>query len=143
MLREDPTHRFKRTLRVEALERRCMLSLSPLPTAPVVAVPIAVWPAALVGAATPAVTVAKPKCCCHHDAAPVISDFTVVQKGGVMTLSGTVSDADGPVAGLKVHIGGVLAKYHLTATVNEDGTFSVCQTIPRERHRRYGDGRDA
>ena len=131
MLRAHPSHRSplsRRTLRVESLERRCLLSNSPLVAVPVLAGPIAASPAALVAAAVPKGHIALPQC--HRDVPPpVISNFTFVDKNGFLMFTGTVSDANYPVAGLKVQIDGV--KVHLTATVNADGTFSVEKKIPK------------
>ena len=134
MLRAPLTHRplrSKRTLRVEALERRCMLSVAAVPAAPVVTVPLAAAPAALVGTNTPAAAVAPITTCCHTASPPVISNFTIVQNDGVMVLKGKVADKDYAVKGLKVDFGGILAKYHLTATVLADGTFSASMKIPK------------
>ena len=43
---------------------------------------------------------------------------------------GTVTDNGSPVAGLTVQFGGVLAKYHLTATVQQNGTYEVTEILP-------------
>jgi autotransporter-associated beta strand protein len=58
--------------------------------------------------------------------APVISNFYCINDfSDFWTLTGTVTDNDDPVEGDIVTIGGVLASYHLTATVGADGVFSV------------------
>jgi hypothetical protein len=111
---------------VEELERRCLLSLPAVPAFHLFTVPIGPLPAAHVGAtvqpaAFPLPIAPKP---------PQISAFGIVDDYGVLMIKGTVTDGGTPVEGLKVAIGGVLAKYHLTATVLEDGTFSVGMKIP-------------
>ena len=58
--------------------------------------------------------------------APVISDFGATQgMGDIWTFSGSVTDVDDPVEGMIVNLGGVLAGYSVTATVQADGTFSL------------------
>ncbi len=58
--------------------------------------------------------------------APFISDFYCANEyGDIWTISGTATDYDDSVVGNVVTFGGVLASYNLTATVNEDGMFSI------------------
>jgi hypothetical protein len=65
-----------------------------------------------------------------NDLAPVLSDFQAVNLASdLWTFSGKVSDADDGVAGRKVVLGGDLARYHLTATVRKDGTFSLTKHL--------------
>ena len=56
-----------------------------------------------------------------HDANPVLN---------VWDFEGTVTDKGHPVAGATVQFGGVLAKYHLTATVQTNGTYDVTEVLP-------------
>jgi len=66
----------------------------------------------------------------HVNAAPVISDFGYVKDmGAFYTFSGRVTDADGPVEGLTITLGGVLADFNLTAIVQADGTFSITREL--------------
>jgi hypothetical protein len=61
----------------------------------------------------------------HVSAAPVITDFYCIKEvGDYWTLTGIVSDADDPVQGDVITFGGVLADYHFSTTVREDGVFS-------------------
>jgi hypothetical protein len=56
--------------------------------------------------------------------APVITDFYCINTiGDYWNFTGVVTDADDPVVGDVVTFGGVLASYHLTATVRDDGVF--------------------
>jgi hypothetical protein len=58
--------------------------------------------------------------------APRITNFTCTPEiGDYWTISGNVTDINGPVQGMVIHFGGVLANYGYSATVNGDGTFSV------------------
>jgi hypothetical protein len=60
----------------------------------------------------------------HRSAAPLINEFYCIREGGNQwTISGTVTDSDDSVEGYTVKFGGVLASYHLTATVAADGVF--------------------
>ncbi len=62
----------------------------------------------------------------HVSDAPMIDDFVCIQgPGDFWTLTGTISDYDDPVEGDTITFGGVLANYHLTATVDEEGVFDV------------------
>ncbi|MCE5268291.1 MAG: dockerin type I domain-containing protein [Planctomycetaceae bacterium] len=62
----------------------------------------------------------------HVSAAPVITDFTCINEiGDFWTLTGSVTDSDDPVAGDIVRFGGVFASFNVTATVGQDGVFSV------------------
>ncbi|MEN6451710.1 MAG: hypothetical protein ABFC96_14555 [Thermoguttaceae bacterium] len=62
----------------------------------------------------------------HVSTAPVITDFYCINDtGDYWTLTGVVTDADDPVAGDIIKFGGVLAGFNLTATVDENGVFSV------------------
>ena len=62
--------------------------------------------------------------------APVISNFVVWDEGDdVWTIEGRVTDVDDDVEGMVVTLGGVLAEYNLTATVQADGTFSVTKIL--------------
>ena len=61
----------------------------------------------------------------------MITSFTVIDNDGTWILKGTVTDGGDSVAGLKVHFGGILAKYDLTATVLANGTFSESKKIPK------------
>jgi hypothetical protein len=66
----------------------------------------------------------------HVRTAPVISNFYCINDiGDYWTLTGVVTDADDPVQGDVVTFGGVLASYNLTATVGQDGTFSVTSEL--------------
>jgi autotransporter-associated beta strand protein len=57
---------------------------------------------------------------------PVISGFGCANDFADMwTLSGTVTDANDPVAGDVIRFGGVLTGFHLTTTVKADGTFEL------------------
>ena len=47
----------------------------------------------------------------------------------VWTFEGTVTDNGNSVAGLKVNFGGVLARYHLTATVEANGTYDCTEEL--------------
>ena len=91
-----------RVLRVEYLETRAMFSGSPVVGAP----PI------IAAAPPPAITLG---------AINAISDL--------WNLEGTVTDNGKPVAGLRVDFGGVLSRYHLTATVEANGTYSVIEEL--------------
>ena len=67
---------------------------------------------------------------CAHSP-PLITDFGVAQgMGDLWTLSGTVSDADAPVTGLTIIFGGAFASYHVSATAESDGTFSLTDEFP-------------
>ena len=58
--------------------------------------------------------------------APVISGFHAVGESGALWIfEGTVTDVDDPVEGMVVNLGGVLASFNVTATVQADGTFSL------------------
>jgi hypothetical protein len=60
----------------------------------------------------------------HRSAAPYISNFYCInESGNSWTISGNVADSDDSVVGDVVTFGGVLANYHLTATVASDGSF--------------------
>jgi len=62
--------------------------------------------------------------------APVISNFVVWGEGCDMwTIEGVVTDVDDDVEGMIVTLGGILASYNLTATVQADGTFSVTERL--------------
>jgi hypothetical protein len=57
---------------------------------------------------------------------PVISNFNCANTiSYCWTLSGTVTDANDPVAGDVVTFGGVFASYNLTTTVESNGSFSL------------------
>ncbi|MBN2291190.1 MAG: hypothetical protein JXM70_02120 [Pirellulales bacterium] len=61
---------------------------------------------------------------------PVISNFSGSDQGeDRWTFSGTVSDVDDVIEGMVVTLGGILASYNITATVQSDGTFSVTDTF--------------
>jgi hypothetical protein len=61
---------------------------------------------------------------------PAISNFYCINEiSDIWTLTGTVTDSDDRVQGDIVTFGGVLASYHLTATVGADGVFSVTAEI--------------
>jgi len=63
--------------------------------------------------------------------APVISNFAGTEgPGDFWTFSGVVTDVDHNVAGMIVTFGGVLADYHVTATVQANGTFSLTDEFP-------------
>ena len=63
--------------------------------------------------------------------APFISNFYVISEGfDYYTLTGCVGDDDDDVEGFIVTFGGVLASYHLTATVEEDGVFAITVELP-------------
>jgi hypothetical protein len=65
------------------------------------------------------------------DTPPIISNFRASQPiGPFWIFSGKVTAGDNPVAGRIVTFGGVLAKYHITATVKANGTFSVTEYLP-------------
>ena len=64
-----------------------------------------------------------------HDPPPVITLHAANTITDVWDFEGTVTDNGDPVAGLKVCFGGVLAKYHLTATVEENGTYDVTREL--------------
>ena len=63
------------------------------------------------------------------DPPPVITLGAANTISDIWDLEGTVTDNGKPVAGLKVKFGGVLSKYHLTATVEENGTYSVTEEL--------------
>jgi hypothetical protein len=61
---------------------------------------------------------------------PVITFMARHTIGDVWDLEGTVREKGVPVAGMTVTFGGVLAKYHLTAKVQANGTFRIAEVIP-------------
>jgi len=62
---------------------------------------------------------------------PVISDFVGVEgPGDYWTFSGMVTDVDDVVEGMIVVFGGVLEPYNVSAVVEADGTFSLCDEFP-------------
>jgi hypothetical protein len=62
----------------------------------------------------------------HASKAPAITNFYCINTYmDCWTLTGTVIDDDDPVEGYVVHFGGRLASYGLTATVREDGVFTL------------------
>ena len=94
--------RSSRTLRIESLESRALLGGSGFADAL-------------------SVTAANPP--------PVITLEAINTVIDVWDLEGTVTDNGKPVAGLKVDFGGVLANYHLTASVEDNGTYSVTKEL--------------
>ena len=60
---------------------------------------------------------------------PVITLAAINTISDMWDLEGTVTDHGQPVAGLTVQFGGVLANYHLTATVAANGTYSVTEEL--------------
>ena len=101
----DRQTRSNRTLRLEALEQRALLS----------------------AAATVGTTPIQPV---ESDSAPVITLGAIHSTSNIWTLKGAVTDGNYPVAGLRVEFGGTLARFHLAATVQKDGTYSVTETLP-------------
>ena len=63
------------------------------------------------------------------DPPPVITFGALNTVSDVWDLEGTVTDNGKPVAGLNVTFGGVLSEYHLTATVQKNGTYSVSEML--------------
>ena len=62
---------------------------------------------------------------------PVISNFSAANPGDdVWVFRGKVTDKNGPVKGMIVTFGGVLASYNLTATVQANGTFYLSVCLP-------------
>jgi hypothetical protein len=62
---------------------------------------------------------------------PVITEFNCACLGSnTWQITGTVTDTSEPVEGMKVNLGGVLADYHLEATVESNGTFKVIKMMP-------------
>ena len=67
----------------------------------------------------------------HASQAPYINDFYCINDyGNYWTLTGNVGDPDDPVAGDVVTFGGMLAQYHLTTTVRNDGVFDLTVDLP-------------
>jgi len=63
--------------------------------------------------------------------APVISGFGASKGlGDYWTFHGRVADMDDDVEGMIITLGGVLAGYNVTATVQSDGTFSLTDEFP-------------
>jgi len=63
--------------------------------------------------------------------APVISGFGASKGlGDYWTFHGSVADMDDDVEGMIITLGGVLAGYNVTATVQSDGTFSLTDEFP-------------
>jgi hypothetical protein len=66
-----------------------------------------------------------------NDYAPVITGFAAEQgPGDFWTFYGTVSDEDEDPTGWTVAFGGILEAYGYTATVEEDGTFTLTAEFP-------------
>lgn len=64
-------------------------------------------------------------------AAPVITQFGVSNPiKDTWIFTGKVADTSAPVAGMKVQFGGVLVPYHITATVQKNGTFEADEVLP-------------
>lgn len=62
---------------------------------------------------------------------PVIIDFGAMQEeGDFWSFYGTVTDPDDELTSLVVSFGGLLEDYHLTATVESGGVFSVKAQCP-------------
>ena len=106
MLRTQPSlrrhARSYRKLHLEPLEHRSLLSASPAVST-------------LLG------TLANPP--------PVITLQAIHEIADCWDFEGMVTDKSGAVTGLVVHFGGVLAKYHLTATVENNGTYSITEEL--------------
>ena len=60
---------------------------------------------------------------------PVITFVAANTISDIWDLEGTVTDNGKPVAGLKVDFGGVLSSFHVTATVEEMGRYSVTEEL--------------
>lgn len=62
----------------------------------------------------------------HRSDAPFISNFGCINEyGDIWTFAGFVTDDDDSVEGYVITFGGALADYHLTATVEANGVFSL------------------
>jgi hypothetical protein len=63
--------------------------------------------------------------------APILSGLRVVGTSvGTWIISGGVSDVDDEVAGWAIYFGGVLASYSISASTDEDGSFSIEVELP-------------
>ena len=63
------------------------------------------------------------------DPPPVVTFHAANTITDLWDFDGTVTDHGHPVSGLKVQFGGVLAKYHLTATVETSGRYEISEQL--------------
>ena len=62
---------------------------------------------------------------------PVITLAAIHSVGDIWTLRGTVTAKGESVAGLQVKFGGTLTKFHLAATVQANGAYSITEILPQ------------